>query len=513
MGNRTVDIIIPCYNTASFLPQTIDSALAQTYRPVKVLVIDDGSTDHTYDVVQSYEGNVDYFYQENQGQAAARNTGIGRSDGEYICLLDADDIIYPEMIQKLVNHLERHLEMDYCHCATLEFGANDPEHPRAGEWRPIVKWADYVEPLSVLCAIHLSSTVFRRATFEKYGLLPEGRYIQGCEDWFFWLKSAVQGARIGYVPEVLTLYRMHPTNSSSDLVHIATRESRLIVEAVKMFGRYGVDDSRRKTVLSYGVLSKGIRWLELNYRTKFDELVDLSLDLLPDREHSPLLSRLLFQNGRPYPNLLYLALSKRFADLGLVNLAAVMFLNTSSPRLLRRRAISSNTYDVLDSVLDTMAELTAAHPSESAGYHGETECGPTSFRRQSAPNQVSWLGHIERRIAKIRSLEGDRTTAGVRLERAIALDPYCFESYKDLAILELKGRKPARSVTALRKGFDVDREQGLLWIVSSVQDVGMSCLIGFGPLIRLLRKSPSYRKLVRVVKGMISRAASTRSNK
>ncbi|MFM6207508.1 glycosyltransferase family 2 protein, partial [Planktothrix sp.] len=86
-----VSVIIPTYNCDRFLPEAIDSVLMQTYQDYEIIVIDDGSTDQTCQVLESYKHKIRYFYQENQGSAVARNLGIKQAQGEFIAFLDADD--------------------------------------------------------------------------------------------------------------------------------------------------------------------------------------------------------------------------------------------------------------------------------------------------------------------------------------------------------------------------------------------------------------------------------------
>lgn len=99
-----VSVIIPCYNHARFLGEAIESTLAQTYPNVEIIVVDDGSTDHTADVSAGYP-SVQYVYQTNQGLAAARNTGLSMSHGDILIFLDADDRLTPEALEHGVHYL------------------------------------------------------------------------------------------------------------------------------------------------------------------------------------------------------------------------------------------------------------------------------------------------------------------------------------------------------------------------------------------------------------------------
>src|SRR5271156_5408452 len=91
-----VSIIIPCYKQAEYLAETIDSALVQTYRPIEILVVNDGSPDNTEQVVRSYGDRVVYIYRDNGGLSAARNTAISRARGFYMKFLDSDDQLHPQ---------------------------------------------------------------------------------------------------------------------------------------------------------------------------------------------------------------------------------------------------------------------------------------------------------------------------------------------------------------------------------------------------------------------------------
>jgi glycosyltransferase involved in cell wall biosynthesis len=103
-SNSLVSIIITTYNHGNFIADAINSALFQSYKNIEILVIDDGSTDNTRDIVSKYK-DVVYYYQKNQGLPAARNSGIEKAKGEFISFLDADDFLYPEGIEINLSYL------------------------------------------------------------------------------------------------------------------------------------------------------------------------------------------------------------------------------------------------------------------------------------------------------------------------------------------------------------------------------------------------------------------------
>src|SRR2546428_514370 len=109
MGNKTplISIIIPTYNSGRFVAQAVQSVLKQTYRCYEILVVDDGSTDETKDVLSKFGNCIKYIYQENRGPSAARNVGIKVARGKYVCFLDADDMWVPNKLKVQLAFIER----------------------------------------------------------------------------------------------------------------------------------------------------------------------------------------------------------------------------------------------------------------------------------------------------------------------------------------------------------------------------------------------------------------------
>jgi len=108
-----VTILINNYNYARFLPAAIDSALSQTYHPLEVVVVDDGSTDESPDIIRDYGERIRPVFKSNGGQASAFNAGFAASRGEVICLLDADDFFFPEKAERSVSALLAHPEVGW----------------------------------------------------------------------------------------------------------------------------------------------------------------------------------------------------------------------------------------------------------------------------------------------------------------------------------------------------------------------------------------------------------------
>jgi len=102
MNSPSVSVVIPCYNAEKYIAASVLSAVNQTWENVEVIVVDDGSTDKSLDILQSFGGQIKLVMQKNQGACHARNVGFASSSGEYIKYLDADDILFPESIERQV---------------------------------------------------------------------------------------------------------------------------------------------------------------------------------------------------------------------------------------------------------------------------------------------------------------------------------------------------------------------------------------------------------------------------
>jgi len=109
--NAMVSVVIPTYNRAPYVTMAIESALAQSYQDYEIIVVDDGSTDGTRDVLEPYRDRIRYMYQDNKGVSAARNTGIQESRGEWIAFLDSDDEWLPNKLEIQIGYVKSYPEI------------------------------------------------------------------------------------------------------------------------------------------------------------------------------------------------------------------------------------------------------------------------------------------------------------------------------------------------------------------------------------------------------------------
>jgi glycosyltransferase involved in cell wall biosynthesis len=205
-SDELVSIIIPCYNQGRFLGEAIASALHQSYPQVEVIVIDDGSTDNTSEVIDRFP-EVHQIHQENQGVAEARNSGIRASTGRYLVFLDSDDRLLPQAIEIGVKLLQ-----DRRDCAMV-FGryrtiAADGSLLQSREY-PVVE-IDHYRQLLLSNYIHTPSTVmFRRTVFETVRSFET--LFNGAEDYDLYLRIARDFPIVGH-DELVADYRRHDSN-------------------------------------------------------------------------------------------------------------------------------------------------------------------------------------------------------------------------------------------------------------------------------------------------------------
>ena len=215
--NPLVSIIIPTYNAEKYIKTAINSALKQTYQKIEIIVVDDGSTDKTAEIVKFYKNpRIIYIYQENQGQSAARNAGIKIAKGEYIALLDADDLFLPEKIEQQVNFLETHLDCGVCYCKIYNFFDNRPDELF---YNPVPNYSGFIfDKLLKHSVVNPLAAVLRKEYLDKYGGFKDD--WRRCDEQYLWLKLAFNKVKFCYLDEVLAYYRVNKNSLSNQAVYL-----------------------------------------------------------------------------------------------------------------------------------------------------------------------------------------------------------------------------------------------------------------------------------------------------
>lgn len=231
MKNNTdthlVSIIIPCYNSADWVGETITSCLQQTYRDIEVIVIDDGSTDYSLEVLASFYNQIYFETGPNRGANFARNRGMELASGQYLMFLDADDIIREDTIKVLVDALiQTNKEIalgNWCHLVQKEDGKWVPEFVRVAEILPqnddlLAGWLNgwYVPPAAVM---------WLRDTVEKLGGWDND--LTANQDGDLMMRALINDAKVIRVRDGLSYYRQfHKRKTTSQTISITSLQSR-----------------------------------------------------------------------------------------------------------------------------------------------------------------------------------------------------------------------------------------------------------------------------------------------
>jgi glycosyltransferase involved in cell wall biosynthesis len=193
---------MPAFDEEAFIAEALRSVLAQTYHPVEVIVVDDGSGDRTAEIAQAHD--VCLLRRPHLGASAARNAGLAVATGEYWTIFDADDVMPPERLARQVAHLEEHPELGMVLGLTEAFVT--PGEPRPLHYNPV--WDEGPFPA---CA---GTMLARRAVLQVVGLFEESLALAYDVDWLARAKDA--GVKAGQVDHVSLRYRIHRGNSSAD---------------------------------------------------------------------------------------------------------------------------------------------------------------------------------------------------------------------------------------------------------------------------------------------------------
>jgi glycosyltransferase involved in cell wall biosynthesis len=225
--NLLVSIIIPVYNGSNYLCEAMDSALAQTYKDIEIIVVNDGSTDNTEDICLSYGDKIRYFKKENGGVATALNFAVKQMRGAYFSWLSHDDIYYPEKIALQINALESdgdYTKVVFGDYAVLKQPTGNISTERLNENYSESRLTDSLFP--VLQALLIGATLLvHKSHFERVGMFNENlRYTQDYDMWF----RIFQNQKTLYINKPLYISRRHEKQDSE--VHV----SGLRTEQLKM---------------------------------------------------------------------------------------------------------------------------------------------------------------------------------------------------------------------------------------------------------------------------------------
>ena len=229
MDNPLISVIIPAYNMADYLPDTIQSVLDQSYKNTEIIVIDDGSTDNTQEVIKRFKQDVSYYYQDNSGPSASRNRGLEIAKGKYVAFLDADDLWLPNKLEMQVSNILSDPNIGIVGCG---YSISDADGKTI---RLNVVRKNYKNHEKLLMALSIyqiipgssSGVLIPKECFEKVGVFDVSLKIG--EDWDMWLRIAKE-YKVVFVEDVLVIIRK---NIAKPKYRTATNEEKYVTMLIE----------------------------------------------------------------------------------------------------------------------------------------------------------------------------------------------------------------------------------------------------------------------------------------
>jgi glycosyltransferase involved in cell wall biosynthesis len=290
--NPLISVIIPTYNHSQFLEEAIQSVLAQEYQNLEIIVIDDGSTDGTREILSKYQGKVICIFQSNKGPSAARNRGIKVARGQYVAFLDSDDVWMPNKLFSQLRGIEEDKSVGVVGCSAfiIDHSGNILKH-----W--VVKknqsHDQFLRELTIRNEFYggTSGALIRRGCFDRVGLFNEN--LRFGEDWDMWLRISKR-YNIKFENECLVKLRKH--NLSKDYNNLLLME-RDISKIIETNINNGIIAGRKAysylyTGLGSYCLEKSEKWKAMLFAVR--AIISYPIILFPDDIKYKVLLRVLF---------------------------------------------------------------------------------------------------------------------------------------------------------------------------------------------------------------------------
>lgn len=232
-----ISVIIPAYNQSNYLGQTLDSVKNQSFDDWECIIINDGSTDNTDEIANryvQYDPRFKYIHQNNMGLSGARNTGLKLSRGSFICFLDSDDTLTPDMLEKTLAYLDNHPSVD------IVYGAWDTidENGRTlSKKKGPIKCDNLLSYLILTNLFPVHTLLSKRPVFDECGYFDID--LRALEDWDMWLRATCCGFKFGYISDVIAHYRQHASSMTRDVDRLHVNVFRVLD---KFFNSYQAND-------------------------------------------------------------------------------------------------------------------------------------------------------------------------------------------------------------------------------------------------------------------------------
>jgi glycosyltransferase involved in cell wall biosynthesis len=261
-----VSVVVTCYNYGSYLKDCLDSILAQTYSNFEIVVVDDGSTDNTAEVIKPFRElpNIRYIHQENAGQAKAKNVGIKNSTGNFIAFLDADDLWEKSKLEKQIPFFDNpNVGVVYSGSRPIDADGNLLKWGRPGKYL-VARSGNISNWLFFDNFIVFSSSVVRYECFTRIGVFNEN-YRMGI-DWDLWLRISTI-YEFDFVDQELLLYRIgHPGQMSKNAKTRQECSDKIMESFIREYPDY-ISKSTISKAYSYSFCNRGNYYFNIDKKT------------------------------------------------------------------------------------------------------------------------------------------------------------------------------------------------------------------------------------------------------
>lgn len=279
--NRSlVSVIIPTYNCAHFLPDSLGSVLSQTYDFYEIIVVDDGSTDNSKEVLNPFMQKIKYIkLEQNRGLPAARNVGIQSAQGKYIAFLDADDLWLPEKLQADMEHFDKHPDIGMVY--SKQINIDEKGYALDGCPKRRLPYGNiFIQLFSEQNFIIASSVVVRKDVFVTTGLFDEQLF--NCQDWDMWLRIAFY-FKVAGINKPLVKYRHNPLSLSKNRNNVLKYQKLVIDKTYNTFNdkEFGISEKLYKKRLASHYAKTGRYYLRIGNKRLANENFCLSLKYDP----------------------------------------------------------------------------------------------------------------------------------------------------------------------------------------------------------------------------------------
>lgn len=229
-----VSVIITTFNRSNYLEEALRSVLNQTYSDFEIIIVDDGSTDNTREVVRRFnDSRIKYIFQENKGVGAARNTGVRASKGRFIAFLDADDLWLPEKLELQVQSLKTNIRAAIVYTDMYFFGAIEPQTPetffKSMKWPP--PRGKVLDKMAIRSFGLPSTLLVKSEVFDKIGLFDEK--LPYCDDYDMLIRMSAY-FEFEVIPFPLVKYRLHPDQISRNIEPVILNHLTVFKKALQL---------------------------------------------------------------------------------------------------------------------------------------------------------------------------------------------------------------------------------------------------------------------------------------